>query len=205
RFIERLLDPSQENAFLAEFVPFQQKVAWFGQFNSLCQVLLKLTSPGVPDFYQGTELWDFSLVDPDNRRPVDFELRRNVLAELKQQFDTESTGRKKFLQSLLRDDQIGRSKLFVVWRTLQLLGRNPGLFSEGSYVPLRVTGSKANHVCAFARVVKDHAALIIIPRLPATLTGGEMRVPTGPKVWKDTMVWMPESLRPKKYQNIFSG
>ena len=204
-FAERLLDPSRNNPFLAEFVPLQRKVAWFGQLNSLSQVLLKLTSPGVPDLYQGTELWDFSLVDPDNRRPVDFELRQDLLAEMKRGFDASPEGRDEFLESLLSDDQRGRSKLFLVWRTLDFLGRNRGLFAHGNYVPLRVTGSKANHVFSFARIAEEWAAVIVVPRLVATLSGGVMRVPHGREVWEDTVVWLPETLRAGEYRNAFSG
>jgi len=204
-FVESVLDRSRENPFLAEFLPFQRKVSWFGQFNSLSQALLKLTSPGVPDFYQGTELWDFSLVDPDNRRPVDFELRRTLLTELTRGFDAGPSDRKQFLQRLLSDDRLGRSKLFLVWQTLQFLNKNARLFGEGSYVPLPVTGSNRDHVCAFARVLDGRAAVIIVPRFVATLTGGDMRPPIGSEVWQDTAVSLPQNPRASTYRNALTG
>jgi (1->4)-alpha-D-glucan 1-alpha-D-glucosylmutase len=132
-------------------------------------------------------------------------LRQKFLAELSGKLDANRAELKDFLESLLSDDHVGRSKLFTVWRTLQCLGRNRSLFADGSYVPLRLAGSKANHICAFARVLEDRAAVIIVPILVATLTGGEKRVPAGLKIWQDTTVCLPETIRAIRYENVFSG
>jgi len=136
---------------------------------------------------------------------VDFELRRTLLTELTRGFDAGPSDRKQFLQRLLSDDRLGRSKLFLVWQTLQFLNKNARLFGEGSYVPLPVTGSNRDHVCAFARVLDGRAAVIIVPRFVATLTGGDMRPPIGSEVWQDTAVSLPQNPRASTYRNALTG
>jgi (1->4)-alpha-D-glucan 1-alpha-D-glucosylmutase len=203
-FVERLLDSSSDNAFITAFRPFQRKVDFFGRFNSLSQELLKLTSPGVPDFYQGTELWDFSLVDPDNRRSVDFGLRRRSLDDMKCRFSADPLGRDAFLHDLAAEEQIGLSKLFLIWRTLQFRRQYADAFTMGDYIPLRVTGAKERHVCAYARKHADQVAVIIVPRLVATLTGGEIRE-LGEEIWRDTAVCLPNTGLETKYRNALTG
>ena len=109
-FVESILDSTKENAFLEDFRPFEKQIAYYGALNSLSQVLLKITSPGLPDFYQGTELWDFSLVDPDNRRPVDFKTRTTLLDELTQH---EVQGQEPLIQQVLSSWEDGRGKLYL--------------------------------------------------------------------------------------------
>jgi (1->4)-alpha-D-glucan 1-alpha-D-glucosylmutase len=183
-FIEKVL---ADESFLQEFLPFQKRIAWFGVVNSLAQTLLKLAAPGVPDIYQGTEMWDFSLVDPDNRRPVDFDFRRRTLQELE-------AGAKSDLASLLRElmssPEDGRIKLFLVWRALSLRRRCQGVFEQGDYLPLAAQGRCADHLIAFARRHEERQVIALAPRLPASLTS-EGEWPVG-GVWADTAVLLPD-------------
>ena len=188
-FVERILNPISSKVFLADFKKLQAVVSHFGVFNSLAQTLLKLTAPGLPDCYQGTELWDLSLVDPDNRRPVDFALRRKLLQGLKREVN---------LPQLLANAASGEVKLFTIWQTLQARRERLELFQQGSYIPLSTSGAKAAHVCAFAR---RSEALVIVPRLPWTLCRGKPIAPLGAKIWQDTAVSIPSG----KYRNPFTG
>jgi (1->4)-alpha-D-glucan 1-alpha-D-glucosylmutase len=175
RFVRRILDPQDARAFLADLVPFQAQVALIGALNGLAQTLLKLTAPGVPDTYQGCELWDLSLVDPDNRRPVDFALHRAMLAQ-----DADPA-------ALLASWQDGRIKQHVVARTLALRRDAPALFA-GDYMPLETTGLHAERLVAFARGTKNDMLIVIVPRLAARLLDGA-EVPLPPaSVWGDTQV-----------------
>ena len=142
----------------------KKKLAYFGMFNSLAQTLLKITSPGVPDFYQGTEIWDFSLVDPDNRRPIDFVIRKQMLARLKQELAGPKADAVALARKLLRTWPDGLIKLYVIFRSLGYRKVHQRLFEEGAYVPLTGDGPLAKHVCAFARHGEGHAALVIVPR-----------------------------------------
>ncbi|HUG13404.1 MAG TPA: malto-oligosyltrehalose synthase, partial [Thermomicrobiales bacterium] len=139
-FVDALLSP-ENDSFMREFLPFQRDVAWFGALSSLSQVLLKTTSPGAPDTYQGTDLWDFSLVDPDNRRPVDYALRA----------DLQTTARSEPPSRLLSHWRDGQVKLHVLGAALRTRRANPELFMSGEYIPLDVHGARRNHVVAFAR------------------------------------------------------
>src|SRR5690606_35539197 len=137
-FIASLFDEKKSAAFQADFLPFQRKIAAMGMLNSLSQTLLKLTAPGVPDTYQGTELWDFSLVDPDNRRPVNYELRRELLEEINAVAERpDRTAAVREMADHLRD---GRAKMLVHRQALHARRAHPGLFTEGDYLPLVVTG-----------------------------------------------------------------
>lgn len=146
-FAEKILARSETNAFLKEFIPFCRRVSHYGMLNSLSQTLIKIASPGVPDFYQGTDLWDLSLVDPDNRRPVDFELRRAMLAGIREQEDS-NIGR--LIQELLSTRMDGRIKLFLIYRALKARKTHREIFREGAYLPLGAAGRFRGHVIAFA-------------------------------------------------------
>ncbi|MFW5997941.1 MAG: malto-oligosyltrehalose synthase [Desulfovermiculus sp.] len=160
----------QNQAFMSEVQTLVREIEYAGYINSLSQTLLKLTCPGVPDLYQGTELWDFSLVDPDNRRPVDYALRRNLLSEVEDLS----------LQHIMNRISEGLPKLWLVRQALHLRRRMPETFGPaGSYEPLSVQGAKAAHVLAF---VRGGQAVSIVPRLPLSLDG----------MWEDTMVSLPE-------------
>ena len=181
---------------------WRQRTTFFGRLNSLAQVLLKITSPGVPDFYQGTELWDLSLVDPDNRRKVDYTLRERLLRKLKDGW--QKGRRRKLIEDLKTRSETGEIKLFVIWRALAVRQQQRELFQRGDYIPLTVTGTQSNHVCAFARRHGDQWAVIIAPRLMAGLTAGRPDWPVGDFIWDDTAVELPGSF-PAHLENSFTG
>jgi len=189
-FIEDVLNSSEGNPFLREFLPFQGKVAYYGMFNSLSQTLIKITSPGVPDFYQGTELWDLNLVDPDNRRPVDFEKRRSFLEDIREREDGEVLD---LISDLLRTEEDGRIKLFLIYRALKARGEHPEVFQEGTYVPLQVTGRHGNNVIAFARNHGNKWAVTVVPRF-LTQVIGEGEYPLGLEIWGDTHIPLPDGI-----------
>jgi (1->4)-alpha-D-glucan 1-alpha-D-glucosylmutase len=200
RFIDQVLNTSGENDFLNDFVPFQQRIAHFGILNSLSQTLIKITSPGVPDFYQGTELWDFSLVDPDNRRPVDFSKRTRLLKELR---DRAGANVLDLISELLAAREDGRIKLFLIQRALQARNENKELFNKGTYVPLEVEGSCRNSVISFARVHKANVALTIGSRFLTSLIGPD-DYPLGRAAWRDTAV-MPLPPWPRTWRDVLTG
>jgi (1->4)-alpha-D-glucan 1-alpha-D-glucosylmutase len=203
-FVGAVLSDSQGDRFLKDFKPFQRRIAFFGRFNSLAQVLLKMTSPGVSDFYQGTELWDFNLVDPDNRRPVDYEVRHQMLAEVKEhavRYNDDPAG---FISQLLADSDFGAVKLYLIWRALQFRREHRALFQSGQYVPLRAEGEHREHVCAFAREDSSSEAIVIAPRLPFTLTSGKELAPLG-EVWGDTRLALRDGQPGRTYRNVFTN
>jgi (1->4)-alpha-D-glucan 1-alpha-D-glucosylmutase len=204
-FVYRLLDTTKRNRFLEDFKAFQRRVAYFGQFNALAQVLLKLTSPGVPDIYQGTELWDFSLVDPDNRRPVDYLRRRSLLTDLKDRVERSGGDLIPLVGELLADTRDGRIKLYLIYQTLNFRRAHPQLFSSGTYLPLEAMGEKKDNLCAFARIFADEAVLVVAPRLVVGLTGGAEKPPLGRDVWKDTALALSPDLAGKSYRHLFTG
>ncbi len=179
-FIDRLLDPKFGRAFLNRFQPLQRRVARLGMLNSLVQLGLKLTVPGVPDIYQGTELWDFSLVDPDNRRPVDFTARIAVMEGL-------GAARASALRENWRD---GRIKMFVMLRLLALRNQYPDVFTDGAYEPLEVSGPHAEPVCAFMRHTADTRVVVAVARHLGALTPVEATLPP-PSAWGETRIALP--------------
>jgi len=188
-FLRALLAPGPGNLFLREFLPFQARVARTGAFTSLSQTLLKLTSPGVPDLYQGTELWDFSLADPDNRRPVDFAARRAALAGI--QAAQAAQGAAACARDLLEHLPDGRIKLYLIWKALGLRRGQEALFRDGAYLPLEVGGRQAEHAVAFARQLGSEQLVVVVPRLFGALMGPEGRPPTGAEAWGDTWAELP--------------
>ncbi|HEY3242042.1 MAG TPA: malto-oligosyltrehalose synthase [Phycisphaerae bacterium] len=163
-FVERILAQAPKNRFLPDFRRFHERVAYPGALNALSQVLLKITAPGVPDFYQGTEVWDFRLVDPDNRRPVDHARRMQMLDDLER---AERADRAALLRGLLKNWRDGRIKLFVTRAALRFRAEHPQLFAEARYVPLRASGARKDHICAFARHLQNEWVLVAVPRLTA--------------------------------------
>jgi (1->4)-alpha-D-glucan 1-alpha-D-glucosylmutase len=193
-FVEKILNPSEDNRFLTEFKPFQKKIQFYGVFNSLSQTLLKITCPGVPDFYQGAELWDLNLVDPDNRRPVDFGKRKEFLREIKERgLD--------LLDDLLKNREDGRIKLFLICRALAARKEYLEVFEEGSYLPLRVEGRHKENIIAFARRRKNRWAIAIATRF-LTRVVKEGDIPLGERVWGDTAVIFPEKAPNSWYDTI---
>lgn len=195
-----------ENDFLADFLPFQRKIAWFGMLNSLGQTVLKLTVPGVPDTYQGNELWHFCLVDPDNRRPVDFQRRREMLAALRETMSVPAGELGERVSALWETADDGRIKLYAIWKALEVRRRHPGLFETGAYVPLACAGESASHICAFARVDGEERVVVAVPRLLVGLLGQEEnRLPVGPGVWGDTVISLPANFAGHTFVNILTG
>jgi (1->4)-alpha-D-glucan 1-alpha-D-glucosylmutase len=202
-FVHALLSSQPTNLFLSDFLPFQQKIARRGAFNSLSQVLLKLTSPGVPDLYQGNEMWDFSLVDPDNRRAVDYDKRRASLRAVKTMNALEGPAR--CAQRLLENMQDGHIKLYLTWKTLALRREREPLFRRGEYLALKTGGGRAEHVCAFARRNGNEMLLVAVPRLFDALLRGEgdgRDIPVGERLWSDTWLELPPDLDPVPEQWI---
>jgi (1->4)-alpha-D-glucan 1-alpha-D-glucosylmutase len=198
-FLDDVLQISNTE-FLDNFLSFEKRIAYYGALNSLAQVLLKITSPGVPDFYQGTELWDFSLVDPDNRRPVDFKRRAELLEQLVQQ---ESRGQQSLVRQLLAGWEDGRIKLYVTYKALNARRTAKALFQEGNYIPLQSTGQRQEHICAFARTWRDSWVLMVVPRLLTKLIPVDT-MPTGQQTWGYDRLLLPEGA-PQRWQNIFTG
>lgn len=198
-FVEAILDPRDDNSFLRSFLPFQNMVAGYGVWNSLSQVLLKVTSPGVPDFYQGTELWDLQFVDPDNRRPVDFAVRQALFQEL-----CECTKDPKDLVSeLLASRTDGRIKLFLIARTLRARRNLRTVFARGMYLPLRTGGEWADHIFAFCRTYRNTLVMAVAPRFLTRLVKPD-EVPTGEQVWRDTHLLCRKAM-PSIWVNLITG
>ena len=182
RFVEAVLSP-ENRPFRQDFLELHRLVAQHGIYNSLAQVAVKVGAPGVPDFYQGTELWDFSLVDPDNRRPVDYERRRSLLEELDAACASE--GRRAMATRLIQG-QDDRLKLYATSTLLRVRSEQREVFERGDYVPIEARGLRAEHVFAFARTVDDRHVIIAVPRLVATLAPDLAAPPMGERVWNGT-------------------
>ena len=204
-FIEHILVRSGPNPFLEDFIPFQGEIARHGVYNSLSQILLKIAAPGIPDFYQGTDLWDFSLVDPDNRRPVDYETRAGFLADFHSICGIQGFDRRQFVQELLATVPDGRIKLYITMVGLQYRRTHAPLFLRGEYVPLKVEGTKKRHVCAFARIYEDQAVVAVVPILVKGLCQKTETLPFGPSVWEDTRMIVPSWKPASCYQNLLTG
>jgi malto-oligosyltrehalose synthase/4-alpha-glucanotransferase len=185
RFTENILAKGSD--FLRDFLPFLQNTASFGAVNSISQLVLKATSPGIPDFYQGTELWDFSLVDPDNRRPVDFSRRLKILKNLIGQ-EEEEPG--KLFPELFNNINDGRLKLWMTYRLLQARRAHPELFLHGRYIPLKTSGKYAENVLSFARVYENEWLITVIP-LYLAAAGFTGKFPMDFN-WDDTSLEMPD-------------
>ncbi len=195
-FFDKLLEEKEHNAFLEDFLVFKQTIEHYGLFNSLSQVVLKITSPGVPDFYQGTELWDFTLVDPDNRRPVDFDLRDRYMKELKQEGD-----RPAIIERLLSDKTSGAIKFFVMMNALEERQKSRDVYGRGEYIPLETQGRFKDCLIAYARVWDDKWSITIVPRFLTQISGKES-LPLG-HLWQDTKIILPPAA-PKRFKNIFT-
>ncbi len=192
-FVAAVLTGPQSGPFREDFRRFQRRVERVGVVHSLSQVVLKLASPGVPDIYQGSELWDLSLVDPDNRRPVDFDLRARMLGEIRSRIER-GESRAAVASSLLSRPDDGAVKLFVIWSGLNHRREEPGLYRRGEYVPLAAEGPHAERVVAFARRGPGRSVIAIAPRLVAGLMGEDgSRMPLG-DVWESTTLIVPAEL-----------
>jgi (1->4)-alpha-D-glucan 1-alpha-D-glucosylmutase len=182
-----LFDTSQPNGFWTEFLSFQEQMARYGVLNSLSQVLIKITSPGVPDFYQGSELWDLNMVDPDNRRAVDFVQRSKLLDEV----GSENGGvNGNQLAEWLGHPQDGRLKLFLTHRLLQARQCLRRVFENGDYMPLQSQGHHSNHVIGFARRSAGKTVIAVATRFFTSLIRPD-QLPLGKDVWHDTAILLP--------------
>lgn len=194
-FVAALLADSRSNRFLRDFRRFQETVAFHGMLNSVAQLVLKMAAPGVPDFFQGCELWDLRLVDPDNRRPVDFRRRRRILHEMQRQ------GARP--EELLQRWQDGRIKLYLTWKGLRCRRAHSQLFLEGDYIPLAVTGAGQRNVCAFARRRGSEWLIAAVPWLTTNLVAAG-KFPLDESVWGNTGLQLPRSA-PRQWRNVFTG
>jgi (1->4)-alpha-D-glucan 1-alpha-D-glucosylmutase len=199
RFVQTILDNGRANKFLDDFLPFKERIAGAGLFNSLAQTLLKMTAPGTPDFYQGCELWDWNLVDPDNRRPVDYKRRRRFVQELKEvlarpdRFDA--------VQDLMRHPADGRIKLYLILAGLHCRRTHADVFEHGRYVPLEAEGPQAGHLFAFARLQGANVIIAAVPRLIAVRSAEAMG-----SIWNETWVMMPREWEaPPQLQDVLTG
>ncbi len=205
-FIDRILAPmdKNKNPFLRDFSPFADMVSRYGLLNSLSQTLLKAASPGIPDFYQGTELWTFSLVDPDNRGDVDYDARMRLLDELKSM--EVSMGKSRLCGELLERLDDPRIKLYVTWKALHFRKTFREIFVGGDYVSLGTEGVKKENLCTFLRKKGAETALVCAPRffaglLPPRDVSAGKAVPVGEAVWKDTCVELPG---PGRFKDVFT-
>lgn len=187
-FVTRIV--ADEERWMPDFREFHAILARYGARNGLGQLVLKIAAPGVPDFYQGTELWQFSLVDPDNRRPVDYKRRSAMLDELRRRH---SEDRIALIRDLAANPEQDETKLFVTYRGLDFRRTHPELFARGEYLPLTASGSCAQHVCAFARRFGDEWAVVLAPRWTSRV-----------QQWGDTEVALPEDA-PAEWSDCLTG
>jgi (1->4)-alpha-D-glucan 1-alpha-D-glucosylmutase len=202
RFVEGALADAK---FLLAFQPFQTRIAAAGMVNSLAQLTLKLGSPGVPDFYQGTELWDLTLVDPDNRRPVDFDARRGMLAAVEGLLALDPEARGPAIAQKASRWHDGAIKLAVTLGGLRLRREWPEVFLSGDYVPLDVETTVDASLIAFARVLDDRVAVFVAPRLCTSLTDVDHPLPTGAEKWKTSRVLLPAGLADRVFRHEITG
>ena len=212
-FVKRLLGSADSEAFRADLESLSATLAWFGALNSISMILIKYTSAGVPDLYQGNELMDLSLVDPDNRRPVDYTARSSWLDRLDALAASDDMpGGASALASAPHD---GGAKLWTTWRLLELRREHAALFREGGYTALEATGSEASHVVAFTREHEDQTLVVVAGRLyvglatnaesQASEAASDCWLPLGAAVWKDTAVQLPEWPDGARFAHVFTG
>jgi len=193
-FARELLD--KHGPFWPDFISFKNEISDFGIVNSLAQLILKFTCPGVPDVYQGCELWDFSLVDPDNRRQVDFQKRKQWLKEF------EESDRLAILGKLWMDRKNGQIKLWLTQQLFELRRQNPSLFLEGEYVPLKTEGRYKDNIFAFARTYKQTVLVIVIPLNMAVSCKQQQKDPSNFD-WQDTKIVLPSGLN-AEWENLLT-
>jgi (1->4)-alpha-D-glucan 1-alpha-D-glucosylmutase len=204
-YVARVLSGPESSKFLAAFIAFQERIARVGLVNSLSQVVLKIASPGIPDFYQGTELWDLNLVDPDNRRPVDFRMRACLLERVDRILALEEDARAAGVASLLANWRDGAIKLLLTTAGLRLRNAMADVFVEGVYLPLETdTAAVPARVVAFARQSAAGTIVAIAPHLVARLVDADHPVPIG-DMWKTSRVMLPPALAELTWRDAFTG
>ncbi len=195
-FIDKTLEDREDNEFLKDFIKFQKKVANIAVFNSTSQLIVKLNTPGVSDFYQGTELWELSLVDPDNRRSVDFELRKKYLNEI-----LKTKSKDTLFQRLTKHKEDGKIKLYIMKEILDLKKEKSMLYQKGNYTPLEVKGKYRDNVMAFARTYRDEWVVVVVPRFTSELSKTS-QMPVGEKIWGNTYIELPENIGGKSIDAV---
>lgn len=199
-FIQSILRREEPNTFPQELTKFRDRINSAAACNALAQLVLKMTVPGIPDFYQGTELWSFTLVDPDNRGEVDFELRRQLLEEIERRSSDDRNG---LLQELVQNWQDGRLKLFLTQAILQFRREHVHLFLEGDYTPMEIRGTMQSHLCAFERRSQQQRVLVVVPRLTNSLVNPQTPSFTA-STWGDTIITI-ENPSGSHWENILTG
>lgn len=202
-FVHALVKDPERNAFLADFIPFQKRIARFGLLNSLSQTLLKMTIPGIPDIYQGNELWAFELVDPDNRSPVDYQQCRDFLQNIIQK-TSNSNELNQIVQDFVEHIEDGVAKLYLIWKTLTLRRRLPRLFADGDYAGLETRGQQADHVCAFARYLEGKEIIVVTTRWFARLLAGTDKLWPESSDWGDTTIELTDSVQAESYSDVLT-
>ena len=203
-FVGAILNPDTSAEFLADLRQFAARVAAFGRVNALAQTVVRCTAPGVPDTYQGTDGWDFSLVDPDNRRPVDYAAREDWLRDLDARAGGGGHALCRLALHLARDTADPRVKAFALSRALRCRRDHAELFARGDYLPLAAEGEKAGHAFGFVRRLGADAVLVLVPRLPVGLVPAGDHAPIGRRVWGDTAVRLPDGVG-GRWRNVFTG
>lgn len=206
-FVKTLISQDSPEAmrFLEDVRSLVQRISRSGLWNGLSRTMLQLTSPGTPDLYQGDELWNLTLVDPDNRQPVDFEHRRRLLNQLITEFDADAETRGQLIQQLVEEPEDGRIKMHVYRTVLQSRREDPFLFGSGSYVPVEVRGEHAESVVTFARIHEERAAIVVVPRLISALLASETAAPVGADFWQDTCLVLDDALRNTDWRSQCTG
>jgi len=203
-FVSDVLAGEGADVFLKDFLPFQRRVARIAVIGSLSQALIKATSPGVPDLYQGCELWDFSLVDPDNRRPVDYALRVALLDRIQAELDR-GRSRAELAAELLAHPEDGAIKLYLLWTALNHRKAHASLYECGAYRALEADGDRRGNLVAFARHREGRSVLTIAPRIVAGAMGGEgANSPVGSEVWATTRLGLPDADGPRRWRNLLT-
>ena len=200
-FVRQVLEPNENNTFLADFVNFREPLAMAGMLNSLSQTLLKIGAPGIPDFYQGTELWDDSLVDPDNRRPIDFEIRRVMLEQIVWDAACDPMS---LAEKLTANPHDGGIKMYIMRCALQFRRENSELFAAGAYEPLEVAGARARNVVSFVRSDGNAHAIIAAGRFFMSLDAALNSFPKS-EIWGGTALALPRKFASGRYKDIFTG
>ncbi len=204
QFVAEILEGPDSAVFLKDLLPFQRRLSRIGIVHSLAQALLKVASPGVPDIYQGCDLWDLSLVDPDNRRPVDYDARKAKLAQIRAELESGTT-RADLAARLFAAPEDGSIKLYLLWTTLNHRKEHPELYMQGTYRALEAEGDQKGHVVAFGRSRNGDYAIAVAPRLVAPLMGEEATTPPiGSEVWKDTRLTLPDTGLPTRWRNLLT-
>jgi len=203
-FVERVLTGPGGERFVPAFLPLEQRIARCGIVNSLAQVVLKIASPGVPDFYQGSELWDFNLVDPDNRRPVDFLRREQMLDTVDAVLKLPADQRRGAIGRLRETPESGGVKLLATAAALRLRASMPDVFLEGDYLPLDVESAGDGHAVAFARRTPDQVVVAIAPHLASNLITEGRPLPLG-DVWRTSRVMLPPALAGLSFTDAMTG